>query len=90
MIVDQTVTLRIAPREDGGVRIYSDDLPGLILSGPDREKVFGDLGAAIYWLLEYKRNAAAAGAADRGGWVGGGGERKVFAGNETAGRNRHD
>lgn len=48
------ITLRLLPREDGGLRIVSDDVPGLILSGADQSAVWRDLGPAIEALL--KRN----------------------------------
>jgi hypothetical protein len=47
-----TVTLEDAP--EGGLRVYSDDLPGLILSGDDREEVAACIVPAIRALLEYK------------------------------------
>ena len=38
-----TVTLRISVREDGGLRVRSEDLPGLILSSKDRDALWADL-----------------------------------------------
>lgn len=48
------ITLHIENRPDGGVRVSSSDLPGLVLSGDDREKVFDDIGRAINGLLVFK------------------------------------
>lgn len=46
------VTLTFARRPDGGLRIYSDTLPGLVLSGANAPAVLGDLGPAIQGLLQ--------------------------------------
>ena len=48
------VTICIGPREGGGLRVWSDDLMGLILSGPSPKAVMGDLLTAINVLLDYK------------------------------------
>lgn len=48
------VNVTIEDRADGGVRVYSDDLPGLILSGRERIKVIADIEPAARALLEYK------------------------------------
>lgn len=48
------VTVTLEDREDGGLRVYSDDLPGLILSGPDRDSVSEKIAPAIQALFEYK------------------------------------
>lgn len=47
-----TVTAQLADRPDGGVRVSSRDLPGLILSGSDKEQVIKDIAVAIKALLE--------------------------------------
>lgn len=47
-----TVDVSLDDREDGGLNVYSDSLPGLILSGPDREKVASMIAPAIKTLLE--------------------------------------
>ena len=41
-------------RDDGGVRVWSDDLPGLILSGRDRVKVLADIEPAARTIMEHK------------------------------------
>lgn len=48
--------ITIEDREDGGVRIYSDDMPGLILDGADRESV----GACIIPAIDALRKMHAA------------------------------
>lgn len=48
------VTVILQDREDGGLRVYSDDLPGLILSGSDRVKVAASIVPAIEALFEHK------------------------------------
>lgn len=53
--MERTVTLRIIDREDGGLRIWSDDLPGLVLSHRDQSAVWRDLGPAIEVLLNHNR-----------------------------------
>jgi len=49
---DVVVTLTFSTRPDGGVRIHSDTLPGLVLSGADVTEVLRDLGPAIRGLLQ--------------------------------------
>jgi hypothetical protein len=39
-------------RPDGGVRVYSDQLPGLILSGKDRAKVLAGIEPAVKVFLQ--------------------------------------
>ena len=48
------------PRPDGGIRVWSNDLPGLILSGPDRAKVLADIEPAARFLL-HKRGVDTSG-----------------------------
>jgi hypothetical protein len=48
------VTVTLQSREDGGLRVYSDDLPGLILSGSDRGHVVSKIAPAIQVLFERK------------------------------------
>jgi hypothetical protein len=50
-IIDREITIHLAPREDGGLRVWSDDLRGLILSHEDQHKVLNDLPMAIVELL---------------------------------------
>lgn len=49
-----TITVFLESRPDGGIRVWSDDLPGLILSGRDRTKVIADIEPAAIALLKYK------------------------------------
>lgn len=48
-----TLTVTLHDREDGGVRVSSVDLPGLILSGEDRKTVIESISGAITALLEH-------------------------------------
>lgn len=48
---EMSITIKLIPREDGGLRVCSDDVPGLILSHSDPELVMADLGPAIADLL---------------------------------------
>jgi hypothetical protein len=41
-------------RDGGGLRVWSEDLPGLILSGPDKKVVCNAIAPAICRLLERK------------------------------------
>lgn len=42
-------------RSDGGLRAYSDDVPGLMLSGPNPEAVFEDVIPALEKLFLHNR-----------------------------------
>lgn len=42
-------------RPDGGLRAYSDDVPGLVLSGSNPEAVFADVIPALETLFKYNR-----------------------------------
>jgi hypothetical protein len=41
-------------REDGGLRVWSDDLPGLVLSGSDGAAVMAGVPKAATALLEHR------------------------------------
>lgn len=45
------VTLHLEPREDGGLRVSSPNVPGLMLSSADIKGLMHDLGPAIQVLL---------------------------------------
>lgn len=45
------IAVTIEGREDRGILVYSDDLPGLILSGPDAEAVLAGIEAAVTYLF---------------------------------------
>jgi hypothetical protein len=47
------VTVTIEDREGEGLRVYSDNLPGLILSGADKAKVCSWIAPAIQALFEH-------------------------------------
>ncbi len=53
MFLDRTITITLEPREDGGIRIYSDALPGLILSHSDPHKAMEALGPSLQMLTAY-------------------------------------
>jgi hypothetical protein len=50
MIIDREMTIKLGPRDDGGLHIWSDDLPGLILSHSDQVILLRALGDAIIQL----------------------------------------
>lgn len=45
------ITVRLQERRDGGLRVWSDDLPELVLSNRDRQKVWDDLEPALNHIL---------------------------------------
>jgi predicted RNase H-like HicB family nuclease len=49
------VSVIFEKREDGGLRAYSDDVPGLVLSGADPEAVYNDVIPALETLFEHNR-----------------------------------
>lgn len=55
-LLRRPIVLKIEPRSDGGLRVWSDDFPGLILSHRDQEKVLLDIGPAIIALLKHHRS----------------------------------
>jgi hypothetical protein len=57
--VKWAVQIYVAERHDGGLRVWSDQMPGLILSGPDPAKVAADILPAINALREHIAHAAA-------------------------------
>lgn len=54
MYHNETAIIRVVCEErgDGGVRVSSPDVPGLHLSGADRDAVFADVGPAIQMLFK--------------------------------------
>ncbi len=54
MTTYSVVTVTLEDRTDGGLRVFSEDLPGLLLSGPDKEDVCDRIAPAIQALLEHK------------------------------------
>jgi hypothetical protein len=48
------LSVTLAVREGGGLNVSSDDLPGLILSGPDREKIAAAIAPAIKAIFEHR------------------------------------
>lgn len=49
----QEIKVMIEDRPDGGVRVWSNDLPGLILSGQNRMKILAAIEPAARALLEF-------------------------------------
>jgi hypothetical protein len=45
------VTVMIQRRPDGGLRVWSDDVPGLVLSHGDPEKALADIAPALEVIL---------------------------------------
>lgn len=52
--MERHVKVTIEDREDGGVNVSSDDLPGLILSGSDRAGILAAIEPAARAILERK------------------------------------
>jgi len=55
-LVDRKVTITLEPREDGGLRVYSDDVPGLILSHKNQLAVLYDIVPSLLTLLEHGKS----------------------------------
>jgi hypothetical protein len=45
------ITVCFEPRADGGLRVYSDDVPGLVLSSLDIDGIIEDVPAALSVIL---------------------------------------
>lgn len=45
------ITVQVSDREDGGVRVLSEDVPGLMLGGSDRQRIWNLVGPAVQYLL---------------------------------------
>ena len=48
------IKVTIENRDDGGVNVSSDDLPGLVLSGSNRLGIFAAIEPAVRAILEHK------------------------------------
>ena len=48
------ITVTIEKREDGGLYVYSDELPGFVLSNKNARAVFGDIEPALSVFLSQK------------------------------------
>ena len=57
MFIDREINIKLLPREDGGLRVCSDDVPGLILSGANQLDVLASIGPALEALHESQRRA---------------------------------
>ena len=53
------IAMQIERTRHGRIRIYSDDLPGLVLSSFQTDKIMADVIPAIDALLAYKQRSAA-------------------------------
>ncbi len=51
------VNVRIEPRDDGGLRAWSEDLPELVLSHADANKVMEDIPKAMEVILSHRLGA---------------------------------
>jgi hypothetical protein len=51
------ITVRFEPRPDGGLRVYSEDVPGLVLSSLDIDGVLEDVPAALSTILSERLKA---------------------------------
>jgi hypothetical protein len=47
------ITIHLEPRSDGGLRVYSDDIPGLVLSHSDAAAVLDDIAPVLKKLLKH-------------------------------------
>ena len=52
------VQVRIEARDDGGLRVWSDDLPELVLSHADAAKVIADIPRAMEAILSARLGRA--------------------------------
>ena len=51
------VTVTFESRPDGGLRVWSDDVPGLVLSHSDVDGILADVKTAVETILSYRLNA---------------------------------
>jgi hypothetical protein len=42
-------------RDDGGLQVYSDEVPGFVLSGADAHAVFADVIPALTFIFEHNK-----------------------------------
>jgi hypothetical protein len=49
--VSRHITLHLESRDDGGLCVYSPDVPGLVLSHADPHKVFANIGLVLEAIL---------------------------------------
>ena len=53
-----SISVTFEKREDGGLRVYSVDVPEFVLSHSDCEAVFADIAPALETILSEKFHAA--------------------------------
>lgn len=51
------VTVSFESRPDGGLRVWSNDLPGLVLSHPNVDDVLDDVKTALETILSHRLQA---------------------------------
>lgn len=51
------IAITFEKRVDGGLRVYSDDVPGFVLSNSDCEAVFSDIQPALETILSVQFDA---------------------------------
>ena len=49
------ITVQVGDRPDGGMRVTSADVPGLLLGGSDRQRVWAVVGPSVEYLLRVNR-----------------------------------
>ena len=47
------IAVQFERREDGGLRVFSDDVPGFVLSGADPHAVMADVQPALQFIFEH-------------------------------------
>lgn len=52
-------SIHIAARSDGGLRVWSDDMPGLVLSGSNPDKVMASILPAISAIRAHQQTREA-------------------------------
>ena len=50
-LLSRDVTLQVTDREDGGIRVRSREMPGLLLGGSDHERIWSCVGFCVQRLL---------------------------------------
>ena len=51
-LLSREVTLQVTDREDGGIRVRSREIPGLLLGGSDHERIWSCVGLCVQGLLK--------------------------------------
>lgn len=56
--LSRNISIKIEPRPDGGIRVWSPQVRGLILSGADPVKVMGCIWPALAAIEEHRQSNA--------------------------------